>query len=55
MRTASQKTLKMQNQLRKERKLGHTVLDAVHDHRALLTLKICKAISSTYDENGTQL
>jgi hypothetical protein len=25
----------------------------VHDHRALLTLKFCKAISSTCDENST--
>jgi len=25
----------------------------VHDHCALFTLKFCKAISSTYDENST--
>ncbi len=47
------KTIKTTNQLKKRAKVGHTVLDAVHDHRALLTLKFCKAISSTYDENGT--
>ncbi len=52
MKTASLKQYKRQTNFEKT-KLGHTVLDAVHDHRALLTLKICKAILSTYDGNNT--
>jgi hypothetical protein len=52
MKTTSQKQYKRQTNFEKTQ-LGHSVLHAVHDHRALLTLEFCKAISSTYNENST--
>ena len=44
------KTIKRRTSLKLRKKQENPVLDAVHDHCALLALKFCKAITSIYDE-----
>jgi hypothetical protein len=46
-RKTKSKVIKTPHQLRREQKNKHPVHDSVHDAR--LTLKFCKAISSTRD------